>query len=73
MHTLPIENKAHFQFKFVINGSDWVLNEQMATASDGSGHKNNKVDIPQVQQSLEPQGPVGNMPRSTRNAPSSNA
>lgn len=48
MHTLPIENKAHYQFKFVINGSDWVLNEQMATASDGSGHKNNKVDIPQV-------------------------
>ena len=45
--TLPIDaSKSSYQFKFVINGSDWVVNDRLPVAYDEHHNKNNKVDIP---------------------------
>ena len=46
----------------------------MATAKDGSGHLNNKIDIPNFGAPvIESLGPIATMPRSTRTMPGSTA
>lgn len=45
--TLPIpKDGARLQYKFVLNGSEWVLNESAPKASDPRGRLNNAVPIP---------------------------
>ena len=45
--TLPIDNKRFsYQYKFVINNSDWVINEDLPTARDSNGFVNNNLKVP---------------------------
>jgi hypothetical protein len=44
--TLPIAGKQSYQYKFVINGSDWCTNDAMPIADDGRGNRNNVIVVP---------------------------
>jgi len=45
--TLPNDGtKASYQYKFVINDKDWILNNSLPKAADSNGHPNNCVIIP---------------------------
>lgn len=49
---LPIDfSKSEYQFKFVINGKDWILNNSIPVSPDKTGIKNNSCPIPSVQSS----------------------
>jgi hypothetical protein len=49
---LPIDfSKSEYQFKFVINGKDWILNNSLPISLDKTGIKNNSCAIPGVQSS----------------------
>ena len=39
-------SKDHYQYKFIIDGVDWVINDQVPICTDSSGNENNKIDIP---------------------------
>jgi 1,4-alpha-glucan branching enzyme len=39
-------SKDHYQYKFIIDGVDWVVNDQEPICTDSAGNENNKVDIP---------------------------
>ena len=47
--TLPIiEGQEKYQYKFVVNGSNWEINQDMPKSGDGRGNVNNEVMIPKV-------------------------
>jgi len=41
--TLPIDNRPQYQYKFVVNDTDWVLNPSAPKAKDSSGKDNNAL------------------------------
>ena len=45
--TLPIDFSKHsYQYKFVVNDNDWVVNQALPTAADPHGNVNNSLAIP---------------------------
>lgn len=39
-------NKEHYEYKFIIDEADWVINEEEPICTDPQGNQNNKVDMP---------------------------
>jgi hypothetical protein len=50
--TLPLGGKAQYQYKFVVNGNDWLTNDSMPITDDGRGNRNNVINVPNSQQAV---------------------
>ena len=65
--TIPNDgSKSQYQFKFVVNDKDWILNSALPTAKDSNGHPNNCLNVPnsgfgfQMNFSAPSKGPTSN-------------
>jgi hypothetical protein len=46
-YNLPLNSgKREFQYKFVLDGNNWIVNNSQPTAKDASGNVNNVLLVP---------------------------
>jgi hypothetical protein len=44
--TLPIGGNSSYQYKFLVNKTQWTMNPNAPKGRDSNGHENNLVTVP---------------------------